>query len=154
MVYGNVIKSSRPRNTCWPYHEVNYFTKQKFFKNTLPLWNPWAPFKFMLGSVQFSSVTQSCLTLCDPMDCSMPGLPVHHQLWEGAILCSFFKIEIWLIYNVVLVSGIWQSDSDIYMCVCVYTYVCIYIYMGFPGCVSGKKPARQCRKHKRCGFDP
>ena len=33
-------------------------------------------------SVQFSSVTQSCLTLCDPMDCSMPGLPVHHQLPE------------------------------------------------------------------------
>ena len=29
---------------------------------------------------QFSSVTQSCLTLCDPMDCSTPGLPVHHQL--------------------------------------------------------------------------
>ena len=33
-------------------------------------------------SVQFSSVTQSCLTLCDPMDCSTPGLPVHHQLLE------------------------------------------------------------------------
>ena len=32
--------------------------------------------------VQFSSVTQSCLTLCDPMDCSAPGLPVHHQLPE------------------------------------------------------------------------
>ena len=31
---------------------------------------------------QFSSVTQSCLTFCDPMDCSMPGLPVHHQLPE------------------------------------------------------------------------
>ena len=29
---------------------------------------------------QFSSVAQSCLTLCDPMDCSTPGLPVHHQL--------------------------------------------------------------------------
>ena len=29
---------------------------------------------------QFSSVTQLCPTLCDPMDCSMPGLPVHHQL--------------------------------------------------------------------------
>ena len=28
----------------------------------------------------FSSVTQSCLTLCDPMFCSMPGLPVYHQL--------------------------------------------------------------------------
>ena len=31
---------------------------------------------------QFSSVTQSCPTLCDPMDCSMPSLPVHHQLPE------------------------------------------------------------------------
>ena len=31
---------------------------------------------------QFSSVTQLCLTLCDPMDCSMPGLPVHHHLPE------------------------------------------------------------------------
>ena len=33
-------------------------------------------------SVQFSSVAQSCPTLCDPMDCSTPGLPVHHQLPE------------------------------------------------------------------------
>ena len=32
--------------------------------------------------VQFSSVPQSCLTLCDPMDCSMPGLPIHCQLPE------------------------------------------------------------------------
>ena len=31
---------------------------------------------------QFSSVAQSCPTLCDAMDCSMPGLPVHHQLLE------------------------------------------------------------------------
>ena len=34
------------------------------------------------SSVQFSSVAQSCPTLCDPMDCSTPGLPVHHQLLE------------------------------------------------------------------------
>ena len=34
--------------------------------------------------VQFSSVVQSCLTFCDPMDGSMPGLPVHHQLLELA----------------------------------------------------------------------
>ena len=32
--------------------------------------------------VQFSSVAQSCLTLCNPMNRSMPGLPVHHQLPE------------------------------------------------------------------------
>ena len=31
---------------------------------------------------QFSSVAQSCLTLYDPVDCSTPGLPVHHQLLE------------------------------------------------------------------------
>ena len=34
------------------------------------------------ASVQFSSVTQSCLTLCNPMDCSTPGFPIHHQLPE------------------------------------------------------------------------
>ena len=33
-------------------------------------------------SVQFSSVAQSCLTLCNTMNRSMPGLPVHHQLLE------------------------------------------------------------------------
>ena len=35
-----------------------------------------------ISSVQFSSVTQSCPTLCDPMNCSTPGLPVHHHLPE------------------------------------------------------------------------
>ena len=34
------------------------------------------------SSVQFSSVTRSCPTLCDPMNRSTPGLPVHHQLPE------------------------------------------------------------------------
>ena len=37
-----------------------------------------------LEEVQFSSVAQSCPTLCDPMDCTTPGLPVHHQLPELA----------------------------------------------------------------------
>ena len=37
--------------------------------------------QFFKGS--FSSVAQSCLTLCDLMDCSTPGLPVHHQLLES-----------------------------------------------------------------------
>ena len=35
-----------------------------------------------IHSVQFSSVTLLCLTLCDPMGWSLPGLPVHHQLLE------------------------------------------------------------------------
>ena len=36
----------------------------------------------ILASVQFSPVTQLCLTLCNPMNRSTPGLPVHHQLPE------------------------------------------------------------------------
>ena len=45
-------------------------------------WQGWDMGNFSSQSVQFSSVTQLCLTLCNPMDCSMPGLPVHHQLPE------------------------------------------------------------------------
>ena len=41
---------------------------------TIPLLHPWGN--------QFSSVAQSCPTLCDPLDCSTPGLLVHHQLPE------------------------------------------------------------------------
>ena len=40
------------------------------------------------SSVQFSSVAQSCSTLCDPMNHSMPGLPVHHQLPDSLRLTS------------------------------------------------------------------
>ena len=36
----------------------------------------------LLIYIQFSSVSQSCPTLCDPMNHSTPGLPVHHQLLE------------------------------------------------------------------------
>ena len=38
--------------------------------------------KLFNGTLQFSSVTQSCPTLCDPTDCCTPGLPIHHQLLE------------------------------------------------------------------------
>ena len=37
---------------------------------------------FYVMFIQFSSVTHSCPTLCDPMDCSTPDFPVHHQLLE------------------------------------------------------------------------
>ena len=37
---------------------------------------------FYLNYFQFSSVTQSCPSLCDPVNCSTPDLPVHHQLPE------------------------------------------------------------------------
>ena len=43
---------------------------------------PWNSQYVGNSSVQFSSVAQSCLILCDPMNWSTPGLPVHHQLPE------------------------------------------------------------------------
>ena len=45
-----------------------------------PLWG----LQFLHIFVQFSTVAQSCLTLCDHMDCSTPGFPVRHQLPELA----------------------------------------------------------------------
>ena len=46
-------------------------------------------------SAQFSSVAQSCLTLCDPMNCSTPGLPVHRQLLE------FTQTRVWWVGDAV-----------------------------------------------------
>ena len=45
---------------------------------------------------QFSSVVQSCLTLCDPMDCSTPGFPVYHQLTE---MLKLMSIELVMPFN-------------------------------------------------------
>ena len=69
-----------------------YFSKSMFLLSSggFPFWS--LPFLFLkinffavqklLSWIQFSSVTQSCPSLCDPMDCSIPGFPVHHQLPE------------------------------------------------------------------------
>ena len=46
---------------------------------------PWAGESVGLQSVQFSSVAQSCQTLCDPMDCSLPGSSVH-EISQARIL--------------------------------------------------------------------
>ena len=48
----------------------------------LYLWQDTDIEQLLLYLLQFSSVAQACPTLCDPMNHSMPGLPVHHQLLE------------------------------------------------------------------------
>ena len=50
------------------------------FKNPIIIKKPWMDLENIM--LQFSSATQSCPTLCDPMNRSTPGLPVHHQLPE------------------------------------------------------------------------
>ena len=47
----------------------------------------------MFSSVQFSSVTQSCLTLCDPMNCSTPSLPVHLSITNTRSSLRLTSIE-------------------------------------------------------------
>ena len=68
------------------FHEflVFYYSFFFFFKESiLVLFHECnVYFDLNINSVQFCSVAHSCLTLCNPMDCSMPGLPVHHQLLE------------------------------------------------------------------------
>ena len=63
--------------TKWPEQTAFILFRQK----TTNLWRTDKTKKFGLR-VQFSSVAQSCPTLCDPMNRSTPGLPVHHQLLE------------------------------------------------------------------------
>ena len=56
---------------------------QKGFNNFYTIYMlTWWYLAYTLSSVQFSSVAQSCPTLCDPINHSTPGLPVHHQLPE------------------------------------------------------------------------
>ena len=56
-------------------------------------------------NIQFSSVAQSCSTLCDPMNHSMPGLPVHHQLLE------FTQTHIHQVGDAIQTSHPWSSPS-------------------------------------------
>ena len=64
------FKKSDDRNRGKSLLEEKFWLK---LKNT---------YLIQFSSVQFSSVAQSCLTLCNPMNRSRPGLPVHHQLPE------------------------------------------------------------------------
>ena len=63
------------------------------FKNRQFIWwkNTYFALWYSVSSLQFSSVTQSCLTLCNPMDHSMPGHPVHHHSWS---LLKLMSIEL------------------------------------------------------------
>ena len=69
--------SSQPRDWTQVSHVGSGFFTVWVTRETQDYW---------VGSLslypEFSSVTQSCPTLCDPINCSTPGLPVHHQLLE------------------------------------------------------------------------
>ena len=120
------------------------------------------------SSVQFSSVTQSCPTLCDPMNRSTPGLPVHHQLPE------FTQIHIHWVSDAIQPSHPLSSPSPVKF---VSLYILIWVlgldgkdtfqcslwsktkrhlgvgnhHMGLHWWLSDKESTCQCRRHR---FNP
>ena len=76
---------------------------------SVELWTLSAIFLYFPTSVQFSSVAQSCPTLCDPKNRSTPGLPVHHQLPQAtkaqlnpfSFFLSFFFLQLKNFFKVI-----------------------------------------------------
>ena len=75
----------------WYIYTMEYYSviKKNAFESVLMRWMKLEPIiqsevsqKEKHQSDQIRSVAQSCPTLCDPMDCSIPDLPIHHQLPE------------------------------------------------------------------------
>ena len=73
----SLVLSTAPA-LCWGPQGQD---QERIKSGSLSWWWSWAQ-SCMYTAVQFSSVTQSCPTPCNPMDCSTPDLPVHHQLPE------------------------------------------------------------------------
>ena len=75
------------RGSCIPMFVVTSLTIAKTWKQAKWPWRNNAQRKsgiYTQWNIRFSSVFQSCLTLCNLMDCGTPGFPVHHQLLEFA----------------------------------------------------------------------
>ena len=74
------LPTEPPGKPCWSYWQLSNFA---YILQCIPIdtskWSQLYPI-WAFSSVQV--ITQSCLTLCYPMSCSTPGLPVHHQLPE------------------------------------------------------------------------
>ena len=77
--YGYLIFDTGGKNILWGTDSV--FNKW-FWENWTATCKRMKLERFLISSVQFSSVTQSCATLCNPMNHSMLGLPIYHQLPE------------------------------------------------------------------------
>ena len=73
-ILASFVKNNVPMG-AWVYFWAVYLVPLVYISVFVPV-------PYCLDDYQFISVAQSCPTLCCPMNCSMPGLPVHHQLSE------------------------------------------------------------------------
>ena len=78
---------------------VGGFEPKKIKSVTISTFSP------LLSVTQFGSLTQSCPTLCDPMNHSTPGLPVHHHLLE------FTQTHVYRVRDAIQPSHPWSSPS-------------------------------------------
>ena len=74
--------------------------KLRMMRDELGCWKG----RLLIGN-QLSSVTQSCLTLCNPMDSSSPGFPVHHQLCLKIDMCFCHVNSLWHAENLARKKG-------------------------------------------------
>ena len=97
------------------------------------------------------SVTRSCLTLCDPMECSKPGFPVLYHLPEFA--------QTHVLGVAIQPSCTLSSPSPPAFTLSqlqgLFQWVSLWpLTIGLPRWLSGKESTCQCRRLKRCGFNP
>ena len=102
--------------------------------------NLWLDFNFLSESIseRFCSVTKSCLTLCDHMDCSMPGLPVHRYLLEFAQVNVHLRISGFNSLKFIVITGkveLCYTIFNIFGHVLFFSFsIFIRIYWGFCCC--------------------
>ena len=87
----------------YQYSYKHCIRREEIFSSFLQsLFSLWFSLGIFLLGLQFSSVIQSCPTLCNPMECSTPGLPIHHQLlevtqtrvhWVGDAILPFYPLS-------------------------------------------------------------
>ena len=92
------LKAKTGTDICTPYSYQHYSQSKRWNQHKCPSANEWINIMqyihngIQFNLYQFSSVAHFCPTLCDPMDCSMLGFPVHHQFLELFKLMSIQSV--------------------------------------------------------------
>ena len=114
---GNLLKMHIVR----PYHRP----MESEILEVVPT-NLWLQNSSRWSSVQFSSVTQSCLILCKSIDCSIPGFSVHHQLLE---LLKIMSIELVMPSNQLILCRPFLLLPSIFPSIRVFSFFLFFFFL-------------------------